>query len=253
MDRSNVILNAVVGSTAYGMATPMSDKDELGVYVAPLTEVMGLNTQSVVTDSDHKANRPDGGPDYTLHEVGKYIGLALKCNPSILELLFLDEYLIQTELGRYLVANRSDFLSEPAIRGAYGAYAKAQADRLIRRNEEGKAGFSSDVALRTAKHARHCLRLLHQGAQLLRTGTMAVKVGPKVREYLFEAGEAAERNPQAFYTEYFEPVFKGFNEVDSNLPQHPNRDRANQILVMIRTLAEEARPTAPFMRSCELV
>jgi len=229
MDRSNVILNAVVGSTAYGMNTPTSDKDELGIYVAPLYDVLGLNGPQTVTDSLHDTN-----PDFTLHEVGKFVSLALKCNPSILELLWLDEYLIKTDAGEALIRHRDSFLHTPAIRGAYGQYAKAQADRLIRRNLEGKEGFSSDVKSRTAKHARHCLRLLYQGTQLLGTGTMNVRISPTFRTELFLAGDIAENDPSRFYVHHFQPAYDTFQAVKSILPEKPNRNLTNQLLVRIR-------------------
>ncbi len=236
MTDRHVILNAVVGSQAYGLATANSDHDYLGIYVAPLDDVLGLNTHKVVDNSDHKANRPDGGPDYTLHEVGKYVGLALKCNPSILELLWLDDYEIRTASGQALIDNRTLFLNTPSIVGSYSAYARQQAKRLLERNAEGKEGFSSDVKTRTAKHARHCMRLLLQGAQLLSTGTMQVRLYPSHREQVFDAGKAAEADPMGFYVDYYKPLLTTFDEAaqDSVLPDAPNRDAANSLLVTFR-------------------
>ena len=39
-----IILEGVVGSTAYGLNTPESDIDTAGIFVAPLEEVLGLRT-----------------------------------------------------------------------------------------------------------------------------------------------------------------------------------------------------------------
>lgn len=166
-----VILQATVGSTAYGLAREGSDVDTLGVYVAPTRAFWGLQrvTESVVVHEP---------ADAQFHEVGKYCRLALKCNPTLIELLFLDERLLQkvTNEGRALRALRHAFLSAPYVRSAFGGYAKQQADRLQRRNAEGKKGFSSDLQHRTAKHARHCFRLLRQGLQLLEEGDLTVRV-----------------------------------------------------------------------------
>jgi predicted nucleotidyltransferase len=233
LNRSNVIVNAVVGSTAYGMATPTSDKDELGIYVARMNDVLGLSTAQVVTDSKH-----DTDPDYTLHEVGKYMELALKCNPSILELLWLDHYLVMTSVGSLLVRNRDIFLHTPAVRGAYGSYAKQQADRLIQRHADGKDGFSSSVKNRTAKHARHCMRLLFQGSQLLAKGTMDVRVDQDTRAELFYAGEVAENDPTRFYVHHYQPAMETFDAIESVLPDKPDRHAANNLLIQIRRLAE---------------
>ena len=110
----NIILEAVVGSTAYGLATPDSDIDMLGVYVAPTEKILGLKSvqETIITKN----------PDKAIHEVGKFIHLAIQCNPTILELLFLEEYTTLTEEGKLLVDNRQAFLSKK-IFNAYGGYA----------------------------------------------------------------------------------------------------------------------------------
>lgn len=167
---TNVILKGTVGSTAYGLDREGSDIDTLGIFVAPSEDFWGLsvpNPTVVTTD-----------PDVTMHEVGKYMSLGLKCNPTILELMWLPSELI-SELsidGASLRSMKRGFLSTPYVRNAYGGYAMQQIKRLQNRNAEGKEGFSSDLKKRTAKHARHCFRLLHQGRELLETGDMTVRV-----------------------------------------------------------------------------
>jgi hypothetical protein len=147
-------------------------------------------------------------------------------------MLWLNDYSILTDEGEALIDIRRSFLSEPAIRGAYGAYAKAQADRLVRRNEEGKEGFSSDTKSRTEKHGRHCMRLLLQGTQLLATGTMTVDVS-YYREFLFDMGELAGNDPQGFYDQYKIHADR-FDRTETKLPQFPDRLTADDDLVNIR-------------------
>ncbi|MEM7095550.1 MAG: hypothetical protein AAF567_21285 [Actinomycetota bacterium] len=83
-----------------------------------------------------------------------------------------------------LVAIRSRLLGQRTVRASYTGYAVAQARRLANRQAEGRKGFNSDLAKRTAKHARHCFRLMLQAEQLLRTGEVTVDVlrapGPTV-------------------------------------------------------------------------
>ena len=223
----NIILEGVVGSTAYGLATPSSDVDIKGVYVAPIREVLGLRGPQAVSETkDHT------DPDWSYHELGKFVSLALKCNPTILEILFLGQYLQLSPLAHNLLQYRRSCLSEPAIRGAYGAYAKAQAERLMRRNEDGKEGFDSSVKNRTAKHGRHCMRLLLQGSQLLSTGSMAVHVGDH-RDWLFEMGQLAFEDPARFYTEY-QAKAEQFDAIESVLPRQPGRERINSVLINLR-------------------
>jgi hypothetical protein len=165
-----ILLRGIVGSTAYGLAREGSDVDRLGVFVAPTVEVAGLDWHS------SRETKVTTKPDQTLHEVGKYLRLALKCNPSITELLWLPgEYLEKAEpiFGLRLIGLRDKLLSTDAVRAAYGGYARQQAARL---RERGDGSFSADTRRRTVKHARHLLRLLRQGRELLLTGKLTVKV-----------------------------------------------------------------------------
>lgn len=66
----SVILQGVVGSTAYGLAREGSDVDRLGIFVTPTLDLVGLGKP--------KDTRVGFKPDITHHEVGKYLGLALE-------------------------------------------------------------------------------------------------------------------------------------------------------------------------------
>src|SRR5262249_56320776 len=94
--------------------------------------------------------------DLTLHEARKFCLLALSANPTVTELLWLSDYEVATELGRELVGIRRAFLCAPRVREAYLGYAEQQFVRLANKGADR----------RTPKHARHLLRLLHQGHRL---------------------------------------------------------------------------------------
>lgn len=214
----HIILQAVCGSHAYGMATPDSDIDRKGVYVAPTINLTLLNPPAetcVHTD-----------PDLEFHEVGKFIRLALKCNPTVTEQLWLDEYETLTFDGVLLVGIRDAFLSKGRVAGAFGGYAMDQVKRLQRRG----GTFSSDTRKRTAKHARHIFRLLLQGKQLLDTGRLQVRVDDPER--LMELGKL---DTDAIVS-LFEEEYKNFlaAEETSTLPEYPNRDLVNDVLREIR-------------------
>jgi len=163
----NVLLSGIVGSTAYGLATEDSDVDRLGVFAAPTARLLGLHPveQSIVSIK----------PDATFHEAGKFASLALKVNPTITELMWLpdDLYEVRDELGDNLIAVRRRFLSRAAVRNAYLGYATQQFRKLENR---GDGSFSADTRKRTAKHARHLLRLLAQGLELFETGALTVRL-----------------------------------------------------------------------------
>ncbi|ROO88444.1 putative nucleotidyltransferase [Actinocorallia herbida] len=185
MNPGTVLLSGIVGSTAYGLATPASDTDRLGVYAAPTSAFHGLNPPTGRRAS-HVTGGPDGD-DATLHEAAKYAGLALGVNPTATELLWLPDHLyeVRTPLGDALIALRGGLLSAGRVRDAYLGYATAQ----IHRAESGKSGT------RTAKAARHLARLLHQGLELYRTGHLTVALPDPEKIRAFGERFAAARSP----------------------------------------------------------
>lgn len=163
----NVLLSGIVGSTAYGLAHEGSDVDRLGVFAAPTSEFHGLHMpeESYVRTS----------PDITAHEARKWCRLALSCNPTVMELVWLPDELYEnrTELGDQLIGIRTAFLSAKRVRDAYLGYATSQFKRLC---DRGDGSFSADTRKRTAKHARHLVRLLQQGEELHTTGQLTIRL-----------------------------------------------------------------------------
>lgn len=221
----SVILQGVMGSHAYGLNHAESDIDTFGIYVDDARMFWGLRG---VTKRDLTVVRHEPA-DLTMHEVGKYCNLALQCNPTVLEFLWRDEFEIETYWGEQLVMHRKAFLSE-RVRDSFGGYAMQQARRLERRHAEGKKGFSSDTQARTAKHARHCFRLLRQGTELLQTGGMHLMIEPEARAELFELGDL----PVAEIVARFEREFESFSNVRSVLPAKPNDGLIERLLQRLR-------------------
>ncbi|SEK79189.1 nucleotidyltransferase domain-containing protein [Streptacidiphilus jiangxiensis] len=162
---NTVLLEGVVGSTAYGLAHAGSDVDRLGLFAVPTQELFGLHRpgESMVTTA----------PDRTLHEAAKWCRLALTANPTASELVWLpdDCYLLRSPLGEELIAIRRLFLGARAVRNAYLGYATQQFRKL-----SAKDGRGDTPPARLAKHARHLLRLLEQGVHLHRSGELRVRV-----------------------------------------------------------------------------
>ena len=179
MKPDNIILEGVTGSTAYGLNTANSDVDIKGVYLLPTRKVLEMGFDPQHTTKDHV------DPDWVYHEVGKFMKLVVSGNPTVTELLYLNEYTQLSPIGQMLIDNRDAFLSTKAVMNAYRGYAFSQAKRLNNRTEQGLDGYDSSLKNRFAKHTRHCFRLLMQARQLLETGTLQVKVTPEQREYLF--------------------------------------------------------------------
>lgn len=209
----NILLSGVVGSTAYGLAREGSDVDKLGMYAVDTVVLHGLRwnrTQESVVTKD---------PDTTLHEVNKWCRLALGGNPTVMELAWLPEelYEVRSPLGEELIGIRSAFLSAPRVRNAYLGYATQQFKKLEAR---GDGTFSSDLANRTAKHARHMYRLLMQGLCLWTDGELPIRL--ENPDIVFSFGSRVSlgdtEGARLLLAEYEE----AFDTLPTVLPQEPD-------------------------------
>jgi predicted nucleotidyltransferase len=208
-----ILLSGVVGSTAYGLAGPGSDIDRLGVFAVPTVELHGLHrpAESIV----------EHDPDVTLHEAAKFCRLALSCNPTATELLWLPDYEVRTPLGAELIGIRTAFLSAPRVRDAFLGYAEQQFTRLINKG----------VDKRTSKHARHLLRLIDQGLALYQTGVMTIRLADPGR-YL-EFGERVAADPESARP-VLEDARQRFATATTVLPDRPDEDPAERWLRRVR-------------------
>lgn len=223
INEKSIILSGIVGSKAYSLDTEESDTDRLGIFAVKTDQLFRLNSPQETISTTN--------PDITLHEAAKYCRLAIGCNPTVLELLWLPIQLIEygTTLGVDLRKQRADFLSAKRVRDAYLGYATQQFSRLKSRND---GSFSSDTRKRTAKHARHLIRLLIQGMYLYRYGILKIRLDDpeEVRELGDQVAEGnlnvAEKRMRA--AEDF------FNSSTSPLPNSPNIEAINQWLYKVR-------------------
>ena len=219
------LLSGIVGSRAYGLATEDSDTDRLGIFAYPTRKILGIHLpqQSVV--------RTD--PDVTFHEAAKFISLALKCNPTITELLWLPDELYETRtpLGDKLISIRQSLLSAPLVRNAYLGYATQQFRRLENRSEQGDHSFSADTKKRTAKHARHLLRLLVQGIDLYLDGEFSVRLDHPEMYHRF--GDRVAEGDIELAKNEISGAERWMND-GSALPDKPDYARAEQWLLDVR-------------------
>lgn len=224
------LLTGIVGSQAYGLATPESDVDTLGVSAAPTHEVLGLHPPR-----DKTASRVHTNPDVTEHEVGKYLALCLKANPTVTELLWLPEdcYTFQHPLlADRLIDLRKALLGARAVRSAYLGYAASQFKKMDQRAD---GTFSSDTARRTAKHARHLMRLLTQGIQLYTTGEMQVRLD-NPQEY-HDFGDLVAADPERgldLGRVKLSTAEHIFDEYAPALPDEPDARIAESWLIRVR-------------------
>ncbi|WP_307543655.1 DNA polymerase beta superfamily protein [Streptomyces sp. V3I8] len=216
MTTENILLSGIVGSTAYGLARAGSDVDRLGMFAAPTEDFHGLHgpKESYVTTK----------PDSTLHEAAKWCRLALRGNPTVVELVWLPDelYEVRTPLGDELIGIRTTLLCARRVRDAYLGYASQQFKRLHDRvagPSSADAADSADTRRRTAKHARHLRRLCHQGFELYATGRLNIRVEDPDEYHRFGERVAADAMAALPLLKHYETAF---DETRSALPEHPD-------------------------------
>jgi hypothetical protein len=119
--RSCVVLEAVVGSRAWGLDDETSDTDRRGLFVLPLPWSIGLGEPPRDLVSE------DGSE--TFWEVKKGVEQALRADPNTLEMLFVDDVRAVDEMGQWILDARESFVSSE-IHGTFARYALSQLARL---------------------------------------------------------------------------------------------------------------------------
>ncbi len=216
-----VILRVVVGSRAYGLEHAGSDTDRRGVFLPPAElhwSLFGVPEQI----DDEPAQE-------TYWELQKFVVMALKANPNVLECLWSPQVEHATALGRELLAMRSCFLSQLVFQ-TYSGYVASQFHKL-----------EADVRQHGApkwKHVMHLLRLLAAGVQVLTTGEVPVDVGP-LRDRLLAVRDGLL--PWAECEAWRQQLHQQFTAAaaTTSLPVRPDYERADAFLRRARRLALE--------------
>ena len=194
-----LIIRSLVGSTIHGLQLEgTDDRDEMGVCIEPPEFVIGLeHFETWVFRTKPEGARSEAGDlDLVVHSLRKFARLALKGNPTVLLLLFVDpeDLLLRTPLGDELQQLAPAFVSRQAGRAFLG-YLTAQKQRLL--GERGQLRVNRpelvDEHGYDTKYAMHVLRLGYQGRELLETGRISLPMRDSERAHVFSVrrGEVA--------------------------------------------------------------
>jgi hypothetical protein len=115
------VLEATVGSQAWGLADEKSDTDVRGAFALPFSWTGGL------AEPPSDLVSADGSSTYW--EVRKTIEQALRADPNTLELLFVPTVRPLDDIGQWLLDAREAFVSK-LLFGSFGRYALSQLDKL---------------------------------------------------------------------------------------------------------------------------
>lgn len=158
MSEQNTILKVLIGSQAHGLANEDSDFDYRGVFVVPTTDILKIGSKV------HSTSWIEGKDDDTSWEIGHFLNLATKCNPTILEVFFAP-ITESTELGIELRSLFPYVWNADAVVNAFVGYGLNQRKKFLDQKDS-----------RPGKYACAYLRTLYQAWELLRTGQFTVKV-----------------------------------------------------------------------------
>lgn len=215
----HVIYRCVVGSRAYGLSGDESDTDLRGIYLAPAELQWSLF--GVPEQLEDKQN------EECYWELQKFIQLALKANPNILECLYTPLVEHATPLARELLAMRDVFLSKLAYQ-TYNGYVLSQFRKL-----------EQDLRARGEikwKHAMHLVRMLLSGIHLLQHRAVLVDVGEhRERLLAIKRGDEPWDEVNTWRLELHKQFDAAFAQTE--LPERPDYHAANEFLIRARRFA----------------
>jgi hypothetical protein len=211
-----IIYRCIVGSRAFGLDTDTSDIDRRGIYLPPADLQWSLSGVPEQLENEETQE--------TYWELGKFLRLALKANPGILECLYTPLIEVASDLTRELLSIREAFLSK-LVYQTYNGYVLSQFKKL-----------EQDLRARGAikwKHAMHLIRLLLSGIAIMREHQVPVRVEEhRERLLAIRRGEVPWQEIDAWRLELHRVFDAAF--VATTLPERPDAERANAFLLKAR-------------------
>ncbi|AOW99625.1 nucleotidyltransferase [Moorena producens PAL-8-15-08-1] len=212
----HVIYRCVVGSRAFGLDDENSDTDRRGIYLPPAVvhwSLYGIPEQL----ENHETQE-------CYWELQKFIILALKANPNVLECLYTPLVETATPLAEELLAIRDIFLSK-LVYQTYNGYVMSQFKKM-------EQDFRTKGAVRL-KHAMHLIRLLLSGITVLKEGFVPVKVEAYRQQLL---AIRRDEMPWEEVTAWRLSLHQEFDAAfaNTNLPERPDYEAANGFLIKAR-------------------
>jgi len=216
-----VIFRCVIGSRAYGLDDAESDTDRRGIYLPPADLHWSLYGVPEQLENDDTQE--------VYWEIQKFLVLALKANPNVLECLYSPLVETTTPLADELLAMRASFLSRMVYQ-TYNGYVMSQFKRM-----QAHLRNQGDIKW---KHVMHLIRLLISGVTVLREGFVPVRV-EEHREALLaiKRGETPWDEVNRWRLALHDEFNKAFEA--TSLPERPDYEKANRFLVKARRLAVE--------------
>ena len=210
----NVIYRCVIGSRAYGLDHEGSDTDLRGIYLPPADMHWSLYGVPEQLEQGEEA----------YWELQKFLRLALKANPNILECLNTPMVEYSTPLADELRDMRDVFLTK-LVYQTYNGYVMSQFKKLKKHREKhGTIKW---------KHAMHLIRLLLAGITALKDGYIPVDVGGYRNDLLAIRHEKRTWQEVNMWRLELHKEFDALYPV-TKLPDRPDYEAVNAFLIKAR-------------------
>ena len=220
-----VIYRCVIGSRAYGLEEALSDTDRRGIYLPPAARHWSLHGVPEQLENEETQE--------SYWELQKFLVLALKANPNVLECLYSPLVETATPLAQELLDMRECFLSR-VVYQTYNGYVMSQFKKIegdLRNHGQAKP-----------KHVMHLIRLLLAGVRVLNEGYVPVRVYEYREELLaIRRGDLPWEEVQAWRASLHEEFDRALAR--TTLPERPDYQRADAFLIQARRAA--TRETLP--------
>ena len=134
----------------------VSDIDTAAVYLAPTEQLLGLGF-------DYQEQVNDEKNDNVAYEFGKFMRLLLKSNPTILEMLFVDDEFIEYEhpIFTELKSHRDKFVTKECF-DPFGGYAVSQIKKCRSLNKKMLQSEEKNIEEKAA--IDFCYTSFHNGS-----------------------------------------------------------------------------------------
>jgi hypothetical protein len=218
-----VMYRCVIGSQAYGLADVGSDVDRRGIYLP--TADLHWSLYGVPEQLENDVTQE------AYWELQKFLVLALKANPNVLECLYTPLVEKATPLAEELLSLKTIFLSRMVYQ-TYNGYVMSQFKKM-------QADLRNHGQVKW-KHVMHLIRLLLSGIGVLRDGFVPVKVDAyRDRLLAIRRGEVPWHDVENWRLSLHQEFNAAFEA--TKLPERPDYERANAFLISARrrALSEE--------------
>jgi len=212
----HIIYRCVVGSRAYGLDVENSDTDRRGIYLPPADlhwSLYGMPEQ--IEDAETQE---------CYWELQKFLVLALKANPNVLECLYTPLVEEATPLAHELLSGRQNLLSK-LVYQTYNGYVLSQFRKL-----------EQDLRTRGElkwKHVMHLIRLLLSGITILKESFVPIHIDHNRDELMaIRQGTRTWEDVNSWRLELHKQFDDAF--AVTTLPERPNYDWANDFLIKAR-------------------